>query len=188
VKAQSSRDKLQLGDGPWGLPRAKQASARILAQPALIKALVKAMLSEDENLRWRAADTARRVTERQPELLAPHAEALIGRFSESAADNWRTRAHLGLVVARVARSRAQRIRAAGLLMPLYYDPSNVVRATAIEGLGILARCEPSLRSQFEALAEEALVAGTLAMKNRAEHGLARLGSEKRTRIGAGPRG
>ena len=130
------------------------------------------MLSSDPHLRQRAADTARRVTERQPELFAPHAEALLGLFSESAGDNWRTRAHLGLVVARVAQSHAQRIRAAGLLMPLYYDPSNVVRATAIEGLGILVRQEPSLRRQFEALAEEALATGTPAMQDRAKHALA----------------
>jgi hypothetical protein len=59
-------------------------------------------------------------------------------------------------------------------MPLYYDSSNVVRCTAIEGLGILARSEPSLRRQFEAIAEESLATGTLAMKNRAHHALLRL--------------
>ena len=42
---------------------------------------------------------------------------------------------------------------------------------------MLALREPSLRSQFEAIAEEALATGTLAMKNRAQHALARLGSE-----------
>jgi hypothetical protein len=174
VKTRSAPDELHLSDGAWGLPRAKQAAARVFAQPARVKSLMRAMLSSDPHLRQRAADTARRVTERQPELLAPQAEALLGLFSESAGDNWRTRAHLGLVVARVAQSHAQRIRAAGLLMPLYYDPSNVVRASAIEGLGMLARQEPSLRRQFEALAEEALATGTPAMRNRAEHGLARL--------------
>jgi hypothetical protein len=170
----SSRDELKLSVGAWGLPRAKAAAAAIFAQPSLIKPLMRALLSDDARLRMRAADTARRVIERESTLLASHAEAIIGAFSESGGDNWRARAHLGLVAARVARSRLERIRVAGLLMPLYRDPSNVVRCTAIEGLGILARNEASLRPQFEAIAEEALAIGTLAMKNRAHHGLSRL--------------
>jgi hypothetical protein len=178
----SSKDELQLAKGAWGLARAREAAACIFARDSLIKALVQALLSEDRTLRMRAADTARRVTENQPSLLEPYVETLIGLFSESGGENWRTRAHLGLLVARIAQTRSQRLRVAGLLMPLYYDPSNVVRCTAIEGLGILARHEPSLRPQFEAIAEEALATGTLAMKNRAQHALARLGSEgKKTR-------
>lgn len=171
---------MRLAVGAWGLARAKAAAAAIFARPALVKALMQALLLDDDKLRMRASDTARRVTERQPALLAPHAEAIIGAFSESGGDNWRTRAHLGLVAARVSGSRSQRLRVAGLLMPLYYDPSNVVRCTAIEGLGLLARDEPSLCTQFEAIAEEALATGTLAMQNRARHALARLSSWRKS--------
>jgi hypothetical protein len=178
------KDELRLTKGAWGLPRAKEAAARVLTQKTLTKPLVQALLSDDAVLRHRASDTARRVTEKAPALLESYAEALIGLFSESAPhhaeDNWRTRAHLGLVCARIAHTRPQRLRVAGLLMPLYRDPSNMVRCTSIEGLGILARQEPSLRSQCEAIAEEALATGTLAMKDRARHALARLGSEVRT--------
>lgn len=166
---------LHLERGPWGLRRAQEAAARVLANPKLVQMLLRDLFSDDSVLRWRAADTARRVTEKQPALLEPHADDLIGLFSESGEDNWRTRAHLGLVVvARIAHSRSLRIRAAGLLRPLYYDPSNVVRCTAIEGLGLLAQREPELRPQVEPLLEEALATGTLAMQNRAEHALAAL--------------
>jgi hypothetical protein len=175
----SSKDDLGLAKGQWGLPRAKEAAAWILARNSLTKPVVQALLSGDGPLRMRAADIARRVTEKQPSLLEPYAETLIGLFSESGGENWRTRAHLGLVVSRVAHTRSQRLRVSGLLMPLYYDASNVVRCTAIEGLGILARRDLSLRPQFEAIAEEALATGTLAMKNRAQHGLARLDSERK---------
>ena len=170
------KDHLGLAEGGWGLRRAQTAAAKTLENPGLIKPLLKALLSGDGALRQRASDTARRITEKQPSLLQPHAEAVIGVFSQSDNDNWRTRAHLGLVAARIAHTRAQRLRVAGLLMPLYYDPSNVVRCTAIEGLGLLARREPSLRLQFEPLAEEALATGTLAMQNRARHALTRLSS------------
>jgi HEAT repeat protein len=168
------KDNLQLAQGAWGLDRAKEAAARVLAAPKLIQSLLKALFSDDATLRWRAADTARRVTEKQPALLEAHADDIIGLFSESGEDNWRTRAHLGLIVARIAHSRPLRIRAAGLLQPLYYGPSNIVRCTAIEGLGLLAQCEPALRSQVEPLLEEALATGTLAMKNRAHYALVRL--------------
>ncbi|MBV8632190.1 MAG: hypothetical protein JOZ83_14780, partial [Silvibacterium sp.] len=65
--------------------------------------------------------------------------------------------------------------AAGLLMPLYYDPSNVVRCTAVEGLGMLAWREPGLRTQIQPLIEEALAAGTTAMQCRARDALRRFG-------------
>lgn len=147
---------------------------QVLAHPELLKPLLRALFSVDPRLRHRASDTVRRITEKQPELLTPYTERLLGLFSESAGDNWRTRAHLGLVVARIAQSRAHRLRAAGLLIPLYYDPSNVVRCTAIEGLGLLADREPSLRPQVEPLIEEALATGTLAMQCRARHVVALL--------------
>jgi hypothetical protein len=168
-----SRDVLNFNGPGWGLSNALRSSELVLEEPELLKPLLRALFSDDPSLRHRASDTARRITERHPELLAPYAERLLGLFSTCAEDNWRMRAHLGLVVARVPRTRAQRLRAAGLLMPLYYDPSNVVRCTAIEGLGLLALREPDLRRQVEPLIEEALLTGTLAMKNRAERALDR---------------
>jgi hypothetical protein len=159
-------------DGPsWGLSDAKREAAKVLADPALIKMLLQGLFSKNARIRMRAADIARRVTEKRPELLAPHTERLLGLFSESGKEDWRTRAHLGLVIARVAKTRAQQQRAAGLLLPLYYDASNVVRCTAIEGWGILGARQPELRKQFEPLIEEALHSGTLAMQNRARYAL-----------------
>lgn len=170
------RNTLHLDTASWGLADARRAAAQILADPQLLQPLLRALFSDDPQLRHHAADTARRISEKQPDLLCPYAERLLGLFSEigpkEAGDNWRTRAHLGLVVARIAQSRAQRIRAAGLLMPLYYDPSNVVRCTAVEGLGLLAHREPGLRTQVQPLLEEALASGTLAMQCRARDALA----------------
>jgi len=165
---------LRLYTPGWGLPDAQHAAAQVLARPELLKPLLSALFSDDATLRHRASDTARRITEKQPELLAPHTDRLLGLFSESANDKWRARAHLGLVVARVAQTRAHRLRAAGLLRPLYYDPSNVVRCTSVEGLGLLAHREPSLRAEVEPLLEEALATGTLAVQCRARHALALL--------------
>jgi len=170
----TTKIRLKLDTPGWGLPDAKHAAAQVLARPELLKPLLKALLSNDSALRHRASDTARRITDKQPELFTPYTERLLGLFSESANDNWRTRAHLGLIVARIAQSRPHRIRAAGLLQPLYYDPSNVVRCTAVEGLGLLAHREPSLSPEIEPLLEQALATGTIAMQCRARHALALL--------------
>jgi HEAT repeat protein len=174
-------DPLKLDTPAWGLADAKRGAVQVLASPALLKPLLRALFSDDAVLRHHASDTVRRISEKRPELLAPHTGRILGLFSESAGDNWRTRAHLGLVVARIAQTRAHRLRAAGLLMPLYYDPSNVVRCTAVEGLGLLAYREPSLRAQTQPLIEEALATGTLAMQCRARDALARWSPESQNR-------
>jgi hypothetical protein len=70
---------------------------------------------------------------------------------------------------------------AGLLRPLLRDPGNVVRCTGLEGLGLLAAREPSLRAEVEPELEAALLAGTLAMQNRARCALARLAKAERAR-------
>ena len=175
--AKPIRNTLNFDQPSWGLADARRAAAQVLADPQLLKPLLSALFSDDSGLRHRASDTARRITERQPELLAPYTDRLLGLFSEvgpkKAGDNWRTRAHLGLVISRIAKSRAHRIRAAGLLMPLYYDPSNAIRCTAVEGLGLLARREPCLHPQVQPLIEEALATGTLAMQCRARDALRR---------------
>jgi hypothetical protein len=132
-----------------------------------------ALLTENSETRKRAADVARRITEKNPALLARHTDKIIGTFSESVEinDNWRTRAHPGLIAARTAYTTQQRLRTAGLLRALLHDPSNVVRCTAIEGLGLLAKLEPVLHAQVEPILEEALQTGTLAMKNRAKYAI-----------------
>jgi len=175
--AKPIRNTLNFNEPSWGLADARRAAAQIITDPQLLKPLLRSLFSGNSALRHHAADTARRITDKQPELLTPYTDRILGLFSEvgpkEAGNNWRTRAHLGLVVARIAQTRAHRTRAAGLLMPLYYDPSNVVRCTAVEGLGLLAHREPSLRPRVLPLMEQALATGTLAMQCRARDALAR---------------
>jgi hypothetical protein len=47
------------------------------------------------------------------------------------------------------------------------DESNVVRCSAVEGLGLLVLQEASLRDEAEEMVERYLREGTVAMKNRA---------------------
>ena len=130
---------------------------------------MRAIFSSDEELRRRASDTARRVTESNRELLTPYADEIIGFLGASGADNWRTRAHLGLVAARVAHTHAQRLRAAPILRALVSDPSNVVRCSGVEGVAELAIAEPSLRGEAEEIMHRAAISGTQAMRCRAKN-------------------
>ncbi len=163
-----------LSSNHWRLALAYRAAAMVTAKPRQVKVLVGALFSSDPEVRRHAADAARRITEKQPTLLYRYAERVLGALAQSTGDDWRMLAHTGLVAARVAHTRSQRLRAAGLLRPLLEDRSNVVRCTALEGLGLLASLVPELRSEVEPVLEEASVCGTPAMRHRARVALARL--------------
>ena len=99
---------------------------------------------------------------------------LAGLLAEIPVEESRTRWHLGLVVARVAHTREQRLRAAQLMELLMEEEGNVERCSAVEGIGLLASEEPSLRGVAEDMIARALREDTLAMKSRARHAKSRL--------------
>jgi hypothetical protein len=169
--------------GRWGLERAQGTARRISGDKSAVKALVGAMFGDDPELRKRAADVARRITERDSMPLEHYADELAGLLAEVSLEESRTRWHLGLAVARVAHTREQRLRAARLMELLMEDESNVARCSAIEGIALLACQEASLREVAEEMIERALREGTLAMKCRAREGTLRL--EKGSRVGGG---
>jgi hypothetical protein len=142
-------------------------AAKIGEDKAAIRALVRELFGEEVEGRKRAADVARRITERDGRLLEPYAEELASLLETLPVNESRTRWHLGLVVPRVATTRLQRLRAARTMSLLAEDESNVVRCSAVEGLGLLAMKEPSLRSDAEEMVERFLREGTMAMKSRA---------------------
>jgi hypothetical protein len=170
-----------LGEGRWGLDRAQGMAVRISEDKSAVKALVSAMFGDDPELRKRAADVARRIAERDAAPLERFADELAGLLAEVSVEESRTRWHLGLVVAKVAHTREQRLRAARLMELLMEDESNVARCSAIEGIALLACQEGSLREVAEEMIERALREGTLAMKCRAREGKRRL--EKASRMG-----
>ena len=157
----------QLRGPRWGLPLARAIAEEIGADRAGVRALVRELFGDDVEVRKRAADVARRITERDGRLLEPYADELAGLLEILPAGENRTRWHLGLVVAKVAHTREQRLRAARLMELLMEDQSNVARCSAVEGIGLLSIKETSLREIAEEMIERALREGTLAMKCRA---------------------
>ena len=73
-----------------------------------------------------------------------------------------------------AHTWEQRLRAAQLMELLMEEESNVARCSAVEGIGLLASEEPSLRGVAEDMIARALREDTLAMKSRARHAKSRL--------------
>jgi hypothetical protein len=168
----SLRDRLR---GPrWGLPLARAIAEEIAGDKAAIRVLVRELFGDDVEVRKRAADVARRITDLDGRLLERYADELAGLLETLPVEESRTRWHLGLVVAKVAHTREQRLRAARLMELLMEDESNVARCSAVEGIGLLAIEEASLRGIAEEMIERALREGTLAMKCRARHAKRRL--------------
>jgi HEAT repeat protein len=151
------------------LPLARSIADEIAGDKAAIRALVRELFGDDVDVRKRAADVARRVTERDGRLLEPYADELAGLLETLPVGESRTRWHLGMVVPRVAHTRMQRLRAARTMSLLAGDESNVVRCSAVEGLGLLALQEACLRDEAEEMIERFLREGTKAMKCRARH-------------------
>jgi hypothetical protein len=157
----------QLRGARWGLPLARVIAEEVGESKAAVRALVRELFGEDIEVRKRAADVARRVTERDGRLLEPYADELAGLLETLPVEESRTRWHLGMVVPRVAHTRMQQLRAARTMSLLAEDESNVVRCSAVEGLGLLAMQEPSLLNEAEEMIERFLREGTKAMKCRA---------------------
>jgi HEAT repeat protein len=166
------RDRLR--GARWGLPLARSIAEEIAGDKAAIRTLIRELFGEDIGVRKRAADVARRITELDGRLLEPYADELAGLLETLPLEESRTRWHLGMVVPRVAHTRAQRLRAARTMSLLAGDESNVVRCSAVEGLGLLALQEASLRDEAEEMIERFLCEGTKAMKCRARHAMRKL--------------
>src|SRR3984893_15028191 len=117
----------QLRGARWGLPLAQSLAEEIAGDKAGVRVLVRELFSDNVEVRKRAADVARRITEVDAAPLELYADELAGLLAETPVEESRTRWHLGLVVARVAHSREQRLRAGRMMLLLAEDESNVVR-------------------------------------------------------------
>jgi hypothetical protein len=167
----------QLRGARWGLPLARAIAEEIGGDRAAVRALVREVFGDDVEVRKRAADVTRRITERDCGPLEDYADELAGLLEVLPPEESRTRWHLGLVVPRVAQTRMQRLRVARTMWLLSEDESNVVRCSAVEGMGLLALREPSLRDEAEEMVERYLREGTTkAMKSRAR-GVLRMWAE-----------
>jgi len=153
----------------WGLRQSRMLAREIGGYKPSLRALVHELFGQQARLRMRAADVARRITDRDPAPLQRYADELAGLLESLPIEEKQTRWHMALIVSRVAHTQAQRLRAARIMSVMTEDESNALRCAAMEGLATLALSEPSLRGEAEALVEQFLWNGTPAMKARARH-------------------
>jgi len=145
--------------------RSNEVVALVLREPRRFRELMKCLWSDDPVLRMRAADAADKVSTQRPRLLDPFKAELLGLLSE--AEQKELRWHLALMIPRLTLTRAERLRASEEFKRYLEDSSSIVKTFALHALTEIAEDEPSLRSRVRELVEQAVRAGTPAMKARA---------------------
>jgi hypothetical protein len=142
-----------------------------LGQPpprkAAVRELMKELMADNAFDRRCAADLARRVSAREPGILAKYAGVLIDLVAELPPEQWQARGYAALAAALNASTHAERMRLAVLARAMVEDERIAVRAMALEAFGILAVAEPELREEVMVLLEHARCEGTCAMRSRA---------------------
>lgn len=161
----------------WGLPQARAAAERLLTDSDRRKAtgaLVRLLHTAQGELRKRAADVARRVSDKEPGFFEPFVDQIAAILAEVPQGENRTRWHLALVAARAAKSPAQIAFVAELMWMLTRDPNIVVRCSAVEGLGRLAARDRSVQAQAVDFLYATLRDQSPAIRCRARDALRRL--------------
>jgi hypothetical protein len=160
----SIRTMLQGGDrrskGRWD-----SLAADAVHDPGLVSELVAALLDEDELVRLRAADALEKASAELPEILAPHAAAIIGPAADL--EQHDVRWHIAQMLPRLALDGAGLRRAMSVLEATLAGTSVVARVMAMDALAELAERAPALRGRATRAVERGLSIGSPAEQARA---------------------
>ena len=121
----------------------ERAAAAAVADPPLIAVLLDGMRCGDEIVRLRAADAAEKAARERPELVAPHADALID--VAGSAREPEIRWHAAQMLARVELSDERAVEATRILEAYLDDASPKVRGWALSALVAIANHHADLR-------------------------------------------
>jgi HEAT repeat protein len=152
--------------------RSDQVAAIVSKAPERFPELIAGLWSEDPLVRMRAADAAEKVTRKNPELLLPYKEELLGLMAETTQQELRW--HLAAMVPRLALSANERQAAVSALINYLEDKSSIVKTFALQGLAELAQDDPGIRPEVMEILRDATRNGTPAMKARSRKLLLRL--------------
>ncbi len=127
----SIRKLLQGGDRR-SKGRSDALAADAVHDPGLVSALMAALLDEDEIVRLRAADALEKASAEVPEILAPHAAAILGPAADLEQHDMRW--HVAQMVPRLVLDGAGLRRAVSVLEATLAGTSVVARVMAMGAL------------------------------------------------------
>jgi hypothetical protein len=126
-----------------------EIAADVIADPPLIATLLDAMLGDDEDIQARAAAAAEQAARERPELLAPHADALIEAARIARTDE--TRRNVAQMLARVELSDERATEATEVLERYLDGASPAVGAWTLSAIVALANEHAGLRTHAREL-------------------------------------
>ncbi|MBM3556299.1 MAG: hypothetical protein FJX47_12195 [Alphaproteobacteria bacterium] len=157
-------DRLKGGDRR-SIGAANAVATDVLADPRLFGALFAGLDSPDPIIRMRAIDAVEKVSAQRPDLLAPHARALLGPIARRPESGIRW--HVAQMIPRLDLSARQRAHAFTLLTGYFQDRSGIVRTFALQAMQDLAAKDPRLAAMARRFLLRAIEDGTPALKARA---------------------
>jgi hypothetical protein len=158
--------------------RVREVAELLLAQPKRANQVAECLWDEDAGVANRAADALERASCKQPAILAPCKEALLGRMVEATENKLRW--NLALIAPRLKLTVPETERIAGLLRPWLGDRSSIVKTCTMQGLAGRGRQNPSLLPEVLDLLRILTRSGTPAMRARGRillRGLERIGDQ-----------
>lgn len=129
--------------------------------------MMREMLSGDPFARRCAADLARRVSARKPEILRTYVGVFADLLAELPLEEWQARGYLTLAAALNATTHAERVRLVGLVRRMAGEQRIALRAIGVEAFVLLAAAEPELQDEALVLLERCRRSGSQAERSRA---------------------
>ena len=142
-----------------------EIAAAVVADPPLIASLLDAMLQDDERIQAQGAEAAELAARERPELLAPHADALIGAARTARGAD--TRRNVAQMLARVELSDERAAEATEVLERYLADGDLGVEAWALSAIVALANDHAALRDRARELVHARIDDGAPALRERA---------------------
>ena len=166
---------LRLADGPspGTLGHAREVADEIAADPDLFAVVVDGLADDAEGVRNRSAIAIDRATERRPDLLAPHADALFDA-AEADRSGGALRRLLPRLLSRLALDPDQARRLAAHAEAWLRTEPPGAQANALDALAAVALQHPDLAPALRPLLEDALDHDAPSVRSRARRHGARL--------------
>ena len=137
----------------------------VMDEPALFEQLIPLMNDGDSVVAMRACDAVEKLTADHASRLEGHNAFILTQVAHrtEAEIRW----HVAQLLPRLLLSARQKPLAISILRGYLNDKSSIVRSCALESFCMLAGSDEAMRDEAKAVATEAAVSGTPAMKARA---------------------